>query len=1125
MKTRLYNIFMFNLRRIILICFLSLSIYTIAKTNDVRQFIDKDTIFKINYVELSVQCLYKKDFNNVIHYCQQGLKAKNDTTKIPLLINMAEAYKGLSNYDSSIQIYKNLLKEKDSTYMWIIANNISKCYYWKNDFNNAIHYIQLALSEIEKNNGKDLQYANILTSLATYYHADNQLKEAINTQEKAIHIKKIYKKNTSLPLSLWNLHTYYIENKDSIKALQTATELVEIDSTLQDFNTEIALNFVYTLSTQYENKNIEKAIYYAILAKTIYKERFKMNIITGSVKPYKNYLNYLQHIINLYIKKGDYNKAIIEQEILLKQIHDKETAQYATALAVLAEYHYLNANYSTAIDIQKRVLELRKKIDGSNSSSYFRTLYNICQSYYHIGNLESPMNICKEIEYYAKQNNNDSLLTVNTYKIAIYDSNPQHIINNIAKCVSNLPKLEKYCSKQQGTYFEATNIIAELYEKVANFTEASKYNAMTLNGIKELYGPLDRKYLGAYSKLCRNYYEMQELSKVDSLYSIMISISKQIEDKKEYYINTYNQILCKSKLNRNIDYSDSLQTIATQIFNIETDSTNYATLSFNIGLSLIESKKYKEATTLLQKALYIQENIDTTEIIEIIKSLQALCYVYTLQQKDISPYIDKLLIHQKRLLQYYNNMEESDRHRLFDYMYEAANTKFIFNNYSTPNSVIYNYLLHSKEILLLIDKTKGTYKELDKYTQITWEEIQKKLYASDICIEFVIYNSFPFSEETFSFDAFIIRKNWSEPRRIHLFNTNKKNFLNIYSALSKNKKYTYQLIWKPIEKFINPNNDIYFCASNILHQIPIESLPVGNGKIMSDIYHMHRLSSTRELALKKNPIKYKKAALYGGLNYDMTDSDMKDESSKYQKEDNTDILSASRGLLEDSIRGHKWIQLGNARQEVEYIKELLEKNHITANIFKGNSGNEESFKALSGQEYNIIHLATHGFFYPNEVAKKKEYFKPILMQDELNINPIDMSLWRSGLVLSGGNRAWKGDSIPEEVEDGILKSQEIKDLDLRGADLVVLSACHTGQGEVTDEGVFGLQRAFKMAGVQTIVMSLTEVDDQTTMAMMNKFYSNLLSGQSKHDAFYNAQRYIRSIKSDPIHWMGWIMLD
>lgn len=150
----------------------------------------------------------------------------------------------------------------------------------------------------------------------------------------------------------------------------------------------------------------------------------------------------------------------------------------------------------------------------------------------------------------------------------------------------------------------------------------------------------------------------------------------------------------------------------------------------------------------------------------------------------------------------------------------------------------------------------------------------------------------------------------------------------------------------------------------------------------------------------------------------------------------------------------------------------------------------------------------------------------MLLNDNYRMfNEMDMSMWRSGLVMSGGNRAWKGDTIPDTVEDGILKAQEIGDLDLRGADLVVLSACNTGQGEVTGEGVFGLQRAFKMAGAQTIVMSLTSVDDQTTMAMMNKFYTNLFSGQSKHDAFYNAQRYIRSIKPDPQYWMGWIMLD
>ena len=288
---------------------------------------------------------------------------------------------------------------------------------------------------------------------------------------------------------------------------------------------------------------------------------------------------------------------------------------------------------------------------------------------------------------------------------------------------------------------------------------------------------------------------------------------------------------------------------------------------------------------------------------------------------------------------------------------------------------------------------------------------------------------------------------------------------------------------------------------------------------------MHRLSSTRELVNKTKEMKYTKAVLYGGLNYDMTDNELLTENQTYYK-DTPEEYFVSRGLLEDSIRGYKWDKLSNTQQEVDYIFDLMKKNQITTKTYKGNKGNEESFKALSGHEYNIIHLATHGFFYPDEEAKEKDYFKPMLLNDNYRMyNEVDMSMWRSGLVMSGGNRAWKGDTIPDTVEDGILKAQEIGDLDLRGADLVVLSACNTGQGEVTGEGVFGLQRAFKMAGAQTIVMSLTPVDDQTTMAIMNKFYTNLFSGQSKHDAFYNAQRYIRSIKPEPKFWMGWIMLD
>ena len=136
---------------------------------------------------------------------------------------------------------------------------------------------------------------------------------------------------------------------------------------------------------------------------------------------------------------------------------------------------------------------------------------------------------------------------------------------------------------------------------------------------------------------------------------------------------------------------------------------------------------------------------------------------------------------------------------------------------------------------------------------------------------------------------------------------------------------------------------------------------------------------------------------------------------------------------------------------------------------------------------------------------------------------------RSGLLFSGCNRAFRHEQIPEGEEDGILTAQEISTLDLRGLDLVVLSACPTGLGDiVSGEGVFGLQRGFKKAGAKTIIMSLWNVNDESTMKMMTSFYHHYLNGMSKEEAFYTAQDELK--KGSPSQqerpdWAAFIMLD
>jgi CHAT domain-containing protein len=193
--------------------------------------------------------------------------------------------------------------------------------------------------------------------------------------------------------------------------------------------------------------------------------------------------------------------------------------------------------------------------------------------------------------------------------------------------------------------------------------------------------------------------------------------------------------------------------------------------------------------------------------------------------------------------------------------------------------------------------------------------------------------------------------------------------------------------------------------------------------------------------------------------------------------------------------------------------------------------NEESFKNLSNKHQSIIHIGTHGFTWTDSVAKKKDYFaERMQMIGEVHQyrGPIIDPLNRCGLLFAGANIALQGKSreLPEGVQDGILTAKEISLLDLRDCDLVVLSACETAKGDITSEGVFGLQRAFKMAGVQTIIMSLWKVNDEATQMLMTEFYNNwIVKKQEKREAFKNAQNAVRKEYEEPVYWAGFVMLD
>ena len=1016
---------------------------------------------------------------NAYNVCPSSLQSNIIYANI--LNDLALVNREKGNYQQALLLIKEslLLKKQlvgiDNIEYAISMFNLSLCLSDNDKKNEALEYGKKANNLFDKLGHKTL-YVNSLVELARYYFEVNKQAMAIERGEKASRLTKVLfgESSNEYASSIGNLAYYYCGNGEISKAIKIENLALELNYKNGD-NEEIAESLRHLGRYYYELDQYEKAIKY-------YEE--SMSIIE-SIKGIKH-PDYLSNILGLsrcFNSNGDYSKAIYyaeEYASSIKNVYGETSNKYAIALDELAScYNHIGDLKKDSV-FRARALNLKENNKDEIPIEYAITLANTALSLYHNDKITEAIETNQKAITILKQNGNQNLSTplINNIEFKVAKGLYRESLKDISEIIETM-------NKNSFSYAHLLYFKSYCLQAIDNFEESININNENLNLIENLLGDSHPYYIRLLELQKNNYF----ITENDSLFIHYLQLENaSVRSFMEEQLYAFTETDRSTVYNIIRQFYDD---VADYLF-----VTNYKK----------EIKDILFNGVLLTKGLLLDIHKTSTEILKGSENIK------------FENYITQLALLRKK----YNNSIE----RFKD------NTDSIYVNIRN----IERKLLQENRSLL----------NVNDYS-ISWKEIQNNLSSNEVAIEFINYPYWELDNDSVIYGALVIRKEWKEPTFVALkkesiikchyhkqtdpvkYISNNSSLSNYLSSpiISNERNELYQCIWTNLvtNNLIKPGDNIYFSASGILHQIPIESLPIGDGKIMSDVYNMHRLSSTRELVKEKKEVKYTKAALYGGLNYDMTDNELLAENQTYSKNASEEYF-VSRGLLEDSIRGYKWDNLSNTLQEVDYISDLMKKNQITTQTYKGNKGNEESFKALSGHEYNIIHLATHGFFYPDEEAKEKDYFKPMLLNDHYRMyNEVDMSMWRSGLVMSGGNRAWKGDTIPDTVEDGILKAQEIGDLDLRGADLVVLSACNTGQGEVTGEGVFGLQRAFKMAGAQTIVMSLTPVDDQTTMAMMNKFYTNLFSGQSKHDAFYNAQRYIRSIKPDPKYWMGWIMLD
>jgi CHAT domain-containing protein len=399
---------------------------------------------------------------------------------------------------------------------------------------------------------------------------------------------------------------------------------------------------------------------------------------------------------------------------------------------------------------------------------------------------------------------------------------------------------------------------------------------------------------------------------------------------------------------------------------------------------------------------------------------------------------------------------------------------------------------------------------LNLQDDITYQKLRSSIATEETVVDFT---DFIDKDSIHQYVAYITKANWQHPKLVPVCSAEQIDSLLATVGGNADKLYKgntalmlSQIILSPLRQYIGAGTT-YFIPSGMLHTMALEAIP--------DAEHCHlmRLSSAKEIVTHNLAPKMQNvttAVLYGDLDYDMSSTDMEQMHTRYE----LPSLNAMRSA--DVVRGDTiFTKLASTLKEVSEINRILSAEGLSVIPYTEQNGTEESFISMSGNSPDILHLATHGFYYtPTDAHKARA------------LSGYDDIMYLTGVVMSGGNAEWQGQKLPDGVLGGLLTSEDISHTDLSKTKLVVLSACDTGRGEATNEGLFGLQRAFKKAGAQTIVMSLWQVSDMVTQEFMVEFYKHLTSSHwDKRKAFDQAKAEIKQRYPEPFYWAGFIMID
>lgn len=731
----------------------------------------------------------------------------------------------------------------------------------------------------------------------------------------------------------------------------------------------------------------------------------------------------------------------------------------------LANFYLTMGNYDEAEPIFKDLIKTMEKAGNVNSAEYSTTLQNLATLYQIQGKYDQAGSLLEKTLVIDEKvfGSSHPLFAIALKNLAAVYQKQGNLDNAQLLLENALQVTEKVYGKDHPSYALTISNLAALYQDQSKFAEAEKYWKESVFLRQRLLGENHPDYARSMYGLANNFFAQGKL-----------------DDAKYYFQTVMGQYLKQVKEN-----FPSLSEKEKGAFYLKIKPVFESYQDFCIQYA-VANKGKAEASAITQELYKIQLS---TKAILLNSTAKVRQQIMTSNDQALIDSYKRWLDLKEKIGRYFTlTAEERKGHEDIGSLQVLSND---LEKELSSRSTVFRSQFVSQEF------TPG--------------QVASQLKEGEAAIEILRIRR-KFKQDSVYYAGLILKPSDSIPQLV-IWPYGAKLENRFYKYHRNAIKYkladtvSYARFWRPIEKNIGNSTRVFISSDGIFNKVNLNGLqhPVRKNWVV-DNYKIILLSNTKEVVERAQAVDNASAGdihLYGYVDFNLK----MDEEHKIATHKNA--LTRNFGFDGDIPL------LPGTDKEVNDIYSILQSSPSTKVVLhKRNEATEESVKIVSNPK--VLHVATHGFFM-NDV----DLFDGDNAEAEKFLNN---PLLRSGLLLAGAGV--KADDLDATtVEDGILTAYEAMNLTLDNTDLVVMSACETGLGEVRNgEGVYGLQRSFLVAGANAVMMSLWQVDDTATQELMVSFYQHWMTGDSKLDAFRKAQLSLKEKYDSPFYWGAFIMI-